>query len=103
MYIEQWVATEASALVQGMILSVDRTCQPVVIDSFDDPECASSVTQPPTEGAKSSTSTGVIVFIGGAVGGVVVVVTLIVIVIIIVVVAVRRRNRRAKHRIQPGW
>ena len=82
--IEQWVNTGTSIAVQGVRINVD-TC-PVVISSFEDPQCLDETIQP------DSSSTAAIF------GGVVAVV-LIFAVTAIIIAALMTKNRKYKYSI----
>ena len=80
--IEQWVNTGTSIAVQGVRINVD-TC-PVVISSFEDPQCHDETVQP------DFSSTAAIL------GGVVAVV-LIFAVTVIIIAALMTKNRKYKY------
>ena len=100
-YMEQWVATNATIVIQSSILSVDGSCN-VKIDSFNDPECGSETSTDGTANTDvtsnmndGSANTGAI--IGGAVG---VLATLIIAVslAVTVVLFVRTCQKKASDR-----
>ena len=88
-YIEQWIATSPTIVVQRSRLSVDSTCD-VAIDDFSDPEC-SDVSSPADD---ESGDVGAIA--GGVLGGIFALV-IIAVVLVIVVLFVKNRYRRALY------
>ena len=89
-YMEQWIATNPTIVIQSSRLSVDGSCN-VKIDRFNDPECGSETS---TDG---STNTGAIV--GGAVGGVIATLIIAVSLAVIVVLLVRTCQRKASYKV----
>ena len=90
-YIEQWIAGGASILVQTVRLTVDDTCHPVEINTFNDPECG---TESPTQAAQPD-NTGAIVA-----GVVTVLIIAIISVTVVVIVILILKNRRANISLQ---
>ena len=91
-YMEQWVATNPTIVIQSSRLSVDSDCN-VKINSFNDPECGSE-TSTINDG---STNTGAIV--GGAVGGVLATLIIAVSLAVIVVLLVRTCQKKASYKV----
>ena len=90
-YLEQWVATNPTIVIQSSRLSIDSSCN-VAIDNFNDPECI-DIISPVND---DSTNTGAI--IGGVVGGVFVM--LIVAVAVMVVASfVRTQQKKASYKL----
>ena len=79
--ISQWVQTEPSVDVNGVILDVDSGC-PTMLDSSDADDCTVQ-TNPPSSSSSSSPPYGIIIGAGVAV---VVIILLLIIVIVIIVV-----------------
>ncbi len=119
--IEEWVSSgEATIVVQALRLSLDSSCQPVGIDSFEDPECEADlpvpvqtpgpatevpVTEIPIANATgtgpldsgSDSSAGVTLIGGIAMVVVVLIVAITVAVIVIIVLVLLTRRRRSNH------
>ena len=83
--ISQWVQTEPSVEVNGVILDVDSGC-PTMLDSSDADDCTVQ-TNPPSS-SSSSPPYGIII---GA--GVAVVVIILLLIIVIVIIVVYRRHK----------
>ena len=92
-YMEQWVATNPTIVIQSSRLSVDSDCN-VKINSFNDPECGTNVTSTINDG---SANTGAIV--GGAVGGGFVTLLIAVSLSVIVVLLVRTCQKKAPYKV----
>ena len=88
-YLEQWVATNPTIVIQSSRLSIDSSCN-VAIDNFNDPECIISPVN------DDSTNTGAI--IGGVVGGVFV---MLIVAVAVMVVAgfVRTQQKKASYKL----
>ena len=85
-HINQWISSDVSIVILGLILDIDPTC-PVQISSFSDPECLVATSPPPGTGATSSagaTAAGVVVLIAT--------ITIAAVVVVIVVIIMRRRR-----------
>ena len=80
-HINQWISSDVSIVILGLILDIDPTC-PVQISSFSDPECQTATSPPPGTGAT---------FAGAAAAGVVVCIVIIAIAVVVVVIVRRRR------------
>ena len=87
-YMEQWVATNPTIVIQSSRLSVDSGCN-VKIDSFNDPECGTMIS---TMNDDRSDSTGTII---GVVGGVLATLIIAVSLTVVVVLLVRTRQKNA--------
>lgn len=47
--LERWVVSgQATIVIQGLRFSLDRSCRPVGIEAFDDPECEEGPVETPT-------------------------------------------------------
>ena len=90
-YIEQWIAGGPRILVQTVRLTIDDTCHPVEINTFNDPECG---TESPTQAAQPD-NTGAIVA-----GVVTVLIIAIISVTVVVIVILIQKNRRANISLQ---
>ena len=90
-YIEQWIATSPTIVVQRSRLSVDSTCD-VAIDDFSDPECSDVSSSADDE----SSDAGAIA--GGILGGIFALV-IIAVVLVIVVLFIKTRNGRASYNV----
>ena len=88
-YIEQWVATNPTIVIQNSRLTVDSSCN-VKIDRFNDPECGSETSTMNDDSA----NTGAIV---GGVGGVIATLIIAVSLAAIVVVLVRTCQKKASY------
>ncbi len=87
--IEEWVVSgDASVLVLLVRMSLDNTCRPVAIESFDAHECGGGDPPPATD---ESGNTAAIV--GGVVAVVVVLIIAIAVVVLVIAVLVLRRRR----------
>ncbi len=87
--IEEWVASgDASILVLLVRMSLDSTCRPVAIESFDAHECGGGDPPPATD--KSGNTAAVV---GGVVAVVVVLIIAIAVVVLVIVVLVLRQRR----------
>ena len=94
-YMEKWVATNPTIVIQSSRLNVDGKCN-VKINSFNDPEC-SSMTSTMNDGANSSAITGIIV--GVAVGGVIATFIIAASLAVIVVLLVKTCQKKASHEV----
>ncbi len=95
-YLEDWIASgTASVVVQRVRLDIDSSCSPVVINTFDAPECTGGETSS-SDKADNSSVTAVI-------GGVFTLLLIIAITVIVIVVClVLRRRRRASKSTHSG-
>ena len=92
-YMEQWVATNPTIVVQNTRLRIDSSCN-VKIDSFNDPEC-DSMTSTMNDGSKSNTAA---ITVGGVVGGLLT--TLIIALsLVIIVVLVRTQWKKVSYNV----
>ena len=85
-YMEQWVATNPTIVIQSSRLSVDSSCN-VEIDSFNDPECGTIISTMNDD----SVNTGAII---GVVGGVLATLILAVSLAVVVVLLVKARRKK---------
>ena len=93
-YVEEWVETSPTVLVQGLRLTVDKSC-PVQITSLQDPGCQFS--------EESTQSSGGTDNVAAVVGGVVAITTVVVITgTIVIIVVLVLKNRRAELKISQG-
>ena len=92
-YIEQWIAGGPRILVQTVRLTVDDTCHPVEIYTFNDPECG---TESPTQAAQPD-NTGAIV--AGVVVATVLIIAIISVTVVMIVILILK-NRRANISLQ---
>ena len=95
-YVEEWVQSSPSVLVQGLWLDVDKSCS-VEIASLQDPGCQFSEEPSGSSSSGGSDNTGVVV--GGAVAFAIVVV---IVIAAIIIVALVLKNRRAEWNISQG-
>ena len=79
-YMEQWVATNPTIVIQSSRLSVDSSCN-VKIDSFNDPECG---TMNSTMNDDSVNIGAIIGVVGGALAALIIAVSLAVVVVLLV-------------------
>ena len=92
-YMEQWVATNPTIVIQNTRLRVDSSCN-VKIDSFNDPECG-SVTSTMNDCSKSDTDA---IIVGGVVGGLLA--TLIIpLSLVVIVVLVRTQWKKISYNV----
>ncbi len=97
--IKEWVTSgQASLVVQGVRRSLDSTCQPITVESFDDRECDNEGI-PPTEtptaadetvgtGSPDVQSDNTIAIVGATVGGVISVAVVIAITVLVIAILV---------------
>ena len=90
-YIEQWIATSPTIVVQRSRLSVDSTCD-VAIDDFSDPECSDVSSSADDENSDAGA------IAGGILGGIFALV-IIALAIVIVVLFIKTRNRTASYNV----
>ena len=97
--INQWISSDVSIVVLGLILEIDPTC-PVLISTFSDPECqlatsppsGTSVTTSTEVPSGTSTTTSTEAIIAGVVVGIVIIAIAVVVVVIAVIIIRRRRS-----------
>ena len=90
-YMEQWVATNPTIVIQSSKLSVDSSCN-VKIDSFNDSECFTMISTMNDDGV----NIGAIV---GVVGGVLATLTIAVSLTVVVVLLVKARRKKAFNKV----
>jgi hypothetical protein len=93
-YIEQWVSSEPTIVVQSSRLSIDSSCT-VEITSFSEPEC-NDVTASSSEDS-NSTTVGPIV--GSILGGFLVML-LAALIPVLVILSVRSRKKKASYSVE---
>ena len=91
-YMEQWVATNPTIVVQNARLRIDSSCN-VKIDSFNDPECG-SMTSTVNGGSRSNTA----VIVGGTVGGLLAIL-IIALSLVVIVVLVRTQWKKVSYNV----
>ena len=90
-YMEQWVATKPTIVIQSSRLSVDSSCN-VKIDSFNDPECGTIISTIKDD----SVNIGAII---GVVGGVLATLIVAVSLAVVVVLLMRTRQKKAFNKV----
>ena len=95
-YMEKWVATNPTIVIQSSRLSVDGKCN-VKINSFNDPECSSMTSTMNDGSANNSAITDIIV--GVAVGGVIATLIIVASLAVIVVLLVKTCQKKASHEV----
>ena len=97
-YIEEWVATQPSIVVQSSRLSIDSNCA-VEIDNFEAPECTgttSSMTSTINDDNTNSITGSVI---GGIVGGLFILLIAVVSLVLIVFLLQRKRQKKTAYKL----
>ena len=86
-YMEQWVATNPTIVIQSSRLSVDSSCN-VKIDSFNDPECGTVISTMNDDSVNIDAIVGVV-------GGVLATLTVAVSLAVVVVLLMKARQKKA--------
>ena len=92
-YVVEWVQSSPTVLVQGLRLTVDKSC-PVDITSLQDPGCQFSEESTQSNGGNDN--------VAAVVGGIVVITTVIIASTTIIIVVLVLKNRRADLKISQG-
>ena len=90
-YMEQWVATNPTVVVQNSTLRIDGNCN-VKIDSFNDPECSPMISTMDD----NSVNIGAVI---GVVGGVTTTLAIAVSLVVIVALLLKTRQKKASQEV----
>ena len=88
-YIDQWVQTEPSVIVNGITLALDSEC-PAMLDSFNSDDCISETSSDQTNPSSSSSSAISILIGAGAAAVVIFIMILLLTIVVLIVVGYRK-------------